>query len=308
MELEVVAKGAVAAGVVQFELQHSDRVSLPQWAPGAHVALVLPMGERQYSLCGDLTDRATYRIAVLRELEGRGGSRYLTDEVQQGDVVQVREPLNHFALQKSERYLFIAGGIGITPVLAMMREARRVGAAFKVAYGGRSLESMAYVDDVLALDPDAVIWPEEQRGLLPLSTLLAEHPDDPVYCCGPEGLLAAIEGGCAAAGRPAPHLERFAVPERVSDEEDRPFTLVLARSGLTCVVPADRSALDVLTDAGADIFGSCLEGTCGSCEVGVLAGEPDHRDIVLTKEMQHANDCMMPCVSRARTDSLTIDL
>lgn len=308
MELEVVAKRAVADGVVQFDLQEPQRVELPRWNPGAHVALRLPGGERQYSLCGDPADAFTYTIAVLKQEDGRGGSVHLSEQVHQGDTITVREPLNHFELEPSPRYLFIAGGIGITPVLAMMREARRVGAEFQVAYGGRTLDSMAYVDEVRQVAPDAIVCPEDQHGMLDLPELLAAHPDVPVYCCGPEGLLAAIEGECAAQGRAAPHLERFSAGGRSAGQVDRAFTLVLARSGGSYVVPAGRSALDVLTDAGVDIFGSCFEGVCGTCEVRVVEGIPDHRDVVLMPEAQAENDCMMPCVSRARTDTLVVDL
>jgi ferredoxin-NADP reductase len=288
-----------ADGVVVLTL----RGDLPPWEPGAHVDLVTPEGPRQYSLCGDPADEGVWRIGVLREPDGRGGSAFVHDELLPGATVRVRGPRNHFPLLPSPSYLFIAGGIGITPLLPMIDAA---GADWRLVYGGRTRTSMAFLD-ALQPDPRVTVAPQDETGLLDLDALLGEpRADTLVYCCGPEPLLAAVEERCASWPAGSLRVERFG-PKPVAGASTS-FEVELTQSGVTLTVPADRSILDVVEEAGVTVLSSCSEGTCGTCETAVLDGEIDHRDSVLTTDEQSEGDCMMICVSRASCARLVLDL
>jgi ferredoxin-NADP reductase len=299
----VAHRETVADGVVSLTLAGD----LPGWAPGAHVDVVLPDGSaRQYSLCGDPAVAGEWRIAVLREPDGRGGSAFV-HSVAAGDTVRVRGPRNHFPLVPAARYLFVAGGIGITPILPMLAAAEAAGAAWELVYGGRTRTSMAFVEQLT--DRRVAIRPQDEYGLLDLDALLATPRSGTlVYCCGPEPLLAAVEARCAGWPAGSLHVERFTAKPLTEPVLAGAFEVELARTGLTLTVPPERSVLDVVEEAGVAVLSSCSEGTCGTCETAVLDGEPDHRDSVLTTEEQAANDCMMICVSRARCPKLVLDL
>ncbi|MBC3191924.1 oxidoreductase [Pseudonocardia sp. C8] len=314
LDLVLDKKEELADGVVQLTLRAPDGADLPAWEPGAHVDLVLT-GEltRQYSLCGDPAERAVLQVAVLREPDGRGGSAHVHDHLAEGDTVRVRGPRNHFALAPARRYVFVAGGIGITPILPMVARAEASGAGWRLVYGGRTRASMAFRDRLERLYPGRVeICPADEAGLLDLATILAEPgataDDVAVYCCGPEPLLAAVEERCAHWPRGALHVERFAARAGATDGPTGSFEVELAQSGTTLTVPADRSILDVVEEAGLPVLSSCQDGICGTCETGVLSGEVDHRDSVLTDEEREAHDVMMICVSRARCPRLVLDL
>jgi ferredoxin-NADP reductase len=310
-EVRVAAKDERAEGVVALTLKTLDGAPLPEWAPGAHVDLVLGGGvpNRQYSLCGDVHDRGAYRLGILRDAGGGGGSRHVHDRLAAGDVVRVRGPRNNFALVPSPRYLFIAGGIGITPILPMIAAAEAAGAEWRLVYGGRTRASMAFLDELAAYGDRVTVSPQDETGLLDLATLLGTpEPGTLVYCCGPEPLLAAVEARCAGWPSSALHLERFAARPMGAPVRAEPFDVELARSGLTLTVPPERSILDVVEAAGVGVLSSCAEGTCGTCETTVLDGRPDHRDSVLTAAEQGANSCMLICVSRSCTDRLVLDL
>ena len=309
LDLLLAHKEEVAAGVVVMSLRHRDGDDVPAWEPGAHVDLVLrPDLVRQYSLCGDPADRSELRLAVLHEPNGRGGSDHVHDRLRAGDEVRVRGPRNHFALVEAKRYLFIAGGIGITPILPMVAAADALGADWRLVYGGRTRASMAFRDHLSREYGERVsIRPQDETGLLDLDPLLAEpDPDTAVYCCGPESLLAAVERHCAHWPSGALHVERFAPKPGSGDLS--PFEVELARSGRTLLVPPDRPILDVVEDAGVQVLWSCREGTCGTCETVVLDGVPDHRDSLLTDAEREAGDTMMICVSRACGTRLVLDL
>jgi ferredoxin-NADP reductase len=310
LDLVLEKKEAVADDVVRLVLRHPDGCELPTWAPGAHVDLVLADGlVRQYSLCGDPGDLSTLHVAVLREEAGRGGSRHVHDELGEGDVVRVRGPRNHFPLVQADRYLFIAGGIGITPILPMIAQAEATGADWQLVYGGRTRSSMAFQAELQDRYPGkVVIHPQDEAGLLDLPTLLADPGATAVYCCGPEGLLAAVEERCASLPKGTLHVERFAPKEGAADGPRESFEVELAQTGTILTVPADRSVLDVVEDSGVQVLSSCQEGTCGTCETTVLSGTPDHRDSVLTDDEQAANDTMMICVSRSCSPRLVLDL
>ena len=310
-EVRVVAKDERAEGVVALTLKTLDGAPLPEWAPGAHVDLVLGGGvpNRQYSLCGDVADPGAYRLGILRDAGGGGGSRHVHDRLAAGDVVRVRGPRNNFALVPSPRYLFIAGGIGITPILPMIAAAEAAGAEWRLVYGGRTRASMAFLDELAAYGDRVTVSPQDETGLLDLATLLGTpEPDTLVYCCGPEPLLAAVEARCTGWPSSALHLERFAARPMGAPVRAEAFDVELARSGLTLTVPPERSILDVVEAAGVGVLSSCAEGTCGACETTVLDGRPDHRDSVLTAAEQGANSCMLICVSRSCTDRLVLDL
>jgi ferredoxin-NADP reductase len=310
-ELVVESAQAVAQDVVALTLVDPAGEPLPPWTPGAHVDLMLTDElVRQYSLCGDPSDSRRIRIAVLREPSSRGGSLYVHEKLTPGASVHVRGPRNHFALVGSPKYRFVAGGIGITPLLPMLAEAEAAGAEWTLLYGGRSRASMAFVDELSAYGERVTIAPQDEVGLLDLDAALGTpEADTLVYCCGPEPLLAAVEARCAAWPAGALHVERFAAkqPEPPAAGE-RSFELVLASSGLTLTVPPDKTVFDVIQEAGVSILGSCHEGICGTCEQVVLDGDVDHRDSILSEDERAANETMMVCVSRCKSDRLTLDL
>ncbi|HEY6794226.1 MAG TPA: PDR/VanB family oxidoreductase [Kineosporiaceae bacterium] len=312
LSLQVTRKEPVAAGVVRLTLRHPAGGPLPVWTPGAHVDLVLDEGlVRQYSLCGDPADTGALQVAVLREPAGRGGSAYVHDVLAEGDTVPVRGPRNHFALVEADRYLFVAGGIGITPILPMIEAVAAAGKEWQLAYGGRTRQSMAFREELCDRHPDRVtVLPQDEVGLLDLPALLEgrDVPGSAVYCCGPQPLLDAVERH--AAGWPAGvlHVERFTPAAGALDGPLEEFEVELATSGRVLTVPAERSILEVVEDAGVSVLSSCREGTCGTCETGVLAGEPDHRDSVLAAQDRAAGDTMMICVSRCAGRRLVLDL
>lgn len=307
LTLTLERKTVLADGVV--ELQLKARSTLPRWQPGSHVDLLLGEGlVRQYSLCSDPDDRRYLKVAVLREPAGRGGSTYVHDELQEGQQVQIRGPRNHFPLVGSARYQFIAGGIGITPILCMIREVDRAGADWHLLYGGRSRESMAYLSELEKYGDRVRIQPADTDGLLDLDSVLGTPREDTaVYCCGPDPLLNAVEQSCQTWPAGTLHLERFAPKDLGEDIVDSEFEVEFARSGVSATVPAGISILDVATDHGLFVLRSCSEGVCGTCETVLLDGEPEHRDSVLTEE-DRKQGCFMPCVSRARSARLVLDL
>jgi ferredoxin-NADP reductase len=310
LRLRVSRRENVADGVVAIELRDQAGAELPAWSPGAHLDLKTGAGTvRQYSLCGDPADRSCWRIGVLREPEGRGGSQYVHDKMHEGDLVDVRGPRNHFPLESAPRYLFIAGGIGITPILPMVAAAANAGAEWELHYGGRSLASMAFRADQRLAGSAVTVYPQDQVGLLDLDTILSSAaPDTLVYCCGPEPLLQAVERRCATWPDGALHVERFAPKEQEAPLRAETFEVELVLSGLTVTVPPDQSILHAVEAAGVSVLSSCQEGTCGTCETPVLEGQVDHRDSLLTPAEQAANDTMFICVSRAACPRLVLDL
>ncbi|MFE9443937.1 PDR/VanB family oxidoreductase [Streptomyces sp. NPDC006602] len=305
-ELVVDRLESAADGVLALTLRHPLGEPLPAWEPGAHIDVVLgPELERQYSLCGDPADRDAWRIAVLREPDGRGGSAHVHTQLGQGDKVRVRGPRNHFALRTAPRYRFVAGGIGITPILPMLAAAEAAGAEWTLLYGGRSRESMAFTEELGRYGDRVTIAPQDETGLLDLGSVLDDVPEGTlVYCCGPGPLLDAVEARCPAG---VLHVERFQ-PKDQETGENTEFEVELAQSGRTLTVPKDVSVLDTVRAAGVEVLFSCTEGTCGTCETDVLEGTPDHRDSVLTDEEREAGETMLICVSRCRGKRLVLDL
>jgi cytochrome P450/ferredoxin-NADP reductase len=311
--MAVVGVETVADDVVAVRLARADGTELPPWTPGSHIELRLPSGRlRQYSLCGQPSP-GSWTIAVLREPAGRGGSVELHSLASPGASFAVRGPRNHFPLVDAPEYLFLAGGIGITPILAMVRAVPH--SNYHVVYGGRTRSSMAFVDELLSAGGSRVtLLPQDEFGLPDLPALLGSiGPDTAVYVCGPAPMLAAVEGECDAIGiSDRLHLERFTAGddlEHVFDAaENTEFDVQLARTGLTMHVPADRRLIEVLRDEVPGLSYDCEKGYCGACETRVLAGTPEHRDSVLTDEEREAGRTMMICVGRCSSGKLVLDL
>ncbi|WP_228003036.1 PDR/VanB family oxidoreductase [Nocardia australiensis] len=298
--------------IVELELRRADGVDLPCWDPGSHIEVVLSEDMiRQYSLCGDPDDRSCWKIAVLREDDGRGGSRRIHEEWHEGIHVVVRGPRNLFPFQPAPNYVFIAGGIGITPMLPMISAAVKSGSQWSLHYGGRSLSSMAFTDRVLDIgSADAWLYPQDEVGLIDLdSALAAPESETLVYCCGPEPLLTAVEDRCRSYWpSDALHVERFAPKDTVESANDEAFEVELIQSGVTVTVNPGESVLSAVEAVGVPVLASCLEGTCATCEVTVVEGVPDHRDSVLSEREREANNTMMICVSRSVSSRLVLDL
>ncbi|PWI18794.1 oxidoreductase [Streptomyces sp. Act143] len=291
LRLLVASRTEVAEGVVQLRLEGAD---LPRWEPGAHLDVVLPSGlVRQYSLCGDPADTSSYTVATRLVADGRGGSREVHERVTEGTEVEVRGPRNRFPLVEAGAYVFVAGGIGITPILPMLR-ALPEGAEWRLLYCGRSRESMPFVAELERLDRDRVTV---VTGVPDLDAL--DVPEGAaVYCCGPEGLMAAVEERF-----PQVHLERF-TPRAAAP--GAAFEVELRRSGRTLTVPGDSSVLAAVRAELPDTLYSCEQGFCGTCQQRVLEGEVDHRDELLTDAER--GDSMLICVSRARSERLVLDM
>jgi ferredoxin-NADP reductase len=315
MQLRVVRVSPETPDILVVDLAGPDSGDLPAWGPGAHIDLVLPSGKvRQYSLCGDPADLTHYRVAVLHETAGRGGSSEIHASLSAGDTLSVRGPRNHFELVDAERYLLIAGGIGITPILPMLRAAERAPRPWQLVYGGRSRASMGFLAELKGRQGgECHLLPQDECGLPDFDSLLNKlEPGTAIYGCGPGGMLAALQAAADRHGwSDALHIERFSAPEEVMpvpESAARAFEVELRRSGKILQVAADQSLANVLQDADIPVTFSCQEGYCGSCETRVLEGVPDHRDTILNDQEKEEGHIMMVCVGRARSPRLVLDL
>jgi ferredoxin-NADP reductase len=308
-----------ADGVMSLCLVDPDGRELAPWEPGAHLDLLLTSGlVRQYSLCGDPANRYSYTIAVLREPYGRGGSKEVHDTALVGKLVTVRGPRNHFELVPAKRYLFLAGGIGITPIRAMVEDVARRGDDWRLVYGGRSRGSMAFLSDLARFGEERVqVVPQDEKGMLDLDAALSEaEPDTVVYCCGPEGLIRAVEARCAMVPSRDLHVERFGATGAVKrtsapvaeEAGEQSFEVELRRTRATMTVPPDRTILEVVREAVPEAMSSCEEGFCGTCETTVLEGVPEHHDTILSPAEREKGKTMMICVGRSKTPRLVLDL
>ncbi|MGP6174079.1 cytochrome P450 [Corynebacterium sp. A21] len=305
LNLKIAERKIESEGVISLALVHLDGGELPTWKPGAHIDLHLqgPDGEelvRQYSLSSDCDDQSCYRVGILREPAGRGGSAAAHDTLLEGGTLTVSWPRNNFRFAEAEHYLFIAGGIGITPLLAMIREAERQGKDWTLLYGGRTRSSMAFLPELATYGDRVQLVPQDELGHLDLDTALIDAaPNTLIYTCGPEGLLQAVEAQAAHWPKGSLRLERFAPKIIEREGDDEAFEVEFAGSGKTVTVGAGESILDAAKREGMPVISSCETGTCGTCETAVLSGTVDHRDSILTNDEQAANDTMMICVSRA---------
>ncbi len=292
-----------AEGILGLVLEDAKGRALPNWSPGAHVELVVGAYDRKYSLCGDPRD-GTYQVAVLREADGRGGSRHIHDTLRAGDEIKLRGPSNLFRLDESAaHHVLVAGGIGITPVIAMADRLKALGRSYEIHYSGRSRRSMAFLDR-LARDhgPALSVHAGDEGARADLPALVAALPEGgQVYACGPERMIAALEELTAHLPEGTFHFEHFSAQAGGLDpSREQAFEAELTDSGLTVQVAADTTLLEAIRAAGIDVASDCCEGLCGSCEVDVVEGEIDHRDKVLTRAERAGNTRMMSCCSRAR--------
>lgn len=308
---EVIARRDLIPGkIIELQLGMADGSTVSMWEPGAHIELSLPSGlVRQYSLCGDPAD-SFYTIAVLREEASRGGSVEIHEKLQVGSKLEIRGPKNHFKLEPGAKTVFMAGGIGITPLLPMMRKLSNQGKPWVLHYGGKSLAALAYLDALQLMDGNEInIYLKNETRRIPVQDIMADlAPDDAVYVCGPESMIDEVEQTGAKLGIRV-CLERFGPvagdkPEATGVE----FEVELARSAKVLTVPEDTRLIDIVRTVVPSVPFSCEEGYCGSCETGVIDGIPDHRDSILSAEEKAANECMMICVGRSLTRRLVLDL
>ncbi len=309
MKLRVAEIRHETPDVMAIRLEHPRRPRLPAWAAGAHVDVHLPDGRvRQYSLCGDPDDRSHYRIAVKREDNGRGGSAWLHGHLPVGAELPVSAPRNHFRLDPDGgRHLLIAGGIGITPLLAMARTLERHGTDFLFHYCVRNPKSAPLLEELAAIcGPRLTTWMSDDGAFLDPGPVLAGAAGAQVYVCGPASLTDAVEQAARSLDWPAGcfHTERFAALQD-ADFTPEAFEAVLASDGSRIEVPADRSLLSVLAEKGVALESSCEIGVCGACECGYREGEVVHRDVVLDPERRKTR--LMPCVSRGK-GTIVLDL
>jgi vanillate O-demethylase ferredoxin subunit len=300
-----------AQGIVSVELVSPEGAELPAFAAGAHIDLHLPNGVvRSYSLSNSPLERRRYVIGVLHDRNSRGGSRYVHEQLRVGSTIQIGAPRNNFLLDESAAHtVLIAGGIGITPIYSMLNELRRMGKSVELLYCARSRKEAAFVDQLVAegraqthFDQEAG-GPPDLRGYLASKSAAAHF-----YCCGPTPMLNAFESICAELNLPNVHIERFAPAEPVVAMQGSEYECQLAKSKKMVMVPAGKSLLDALLEAGIDVDHSCREGVCGSCETAVLDGVPEHRDGVLTKAERESGKTMMVCVSGCKGNRLVLDL
>lgn len=308
--VRVAAIGEPAVGIKTFDLAPADGRPLPPFTAGAHIDVHVPNGPvRQYSLCSDPHESGVYRIAVKREPDSRGGSATLHDAVEVGAIMGISAPRNHFPVAAdAPRHVFIAGGVGVTPILAMIREVARRGDAWELHYCARSAAHAAFHEELKAAHPSQVFEYFGETPLLDAGALIAGlREGEHVYCCGPHGLMAAVRDAARDWPEERLHFEWFR-NDQAEAGPNHAFEVVLNRSGEVVPVPADRSILDVLRERGAPVESNCREGVCGACETAVISGEPDHRDALLTPAERAAGKTMMICVSRAKGDRLVLDL
>ena len=320
--LKVAAKVKLTDDIVGLTLVSVSGESLPQWQPGSHIDLALNVGTdsqaavadenivlRQYSLCGDYHDSNSWQVAVLREDNGRGGSKFIHDQLCEGDTLKVSMPRNHFAFKPRKKCLFIAGGIGITPILPMIQQASAEGVDWRLVYLSRERNRMSFLDQLNQYDQSRIrLNGDKEDGFIDLPTLLATCDEyTSVYSCGPKPLLDALEAQHVQQSVWSLTIERFAGSGPV-DITGKAFDVILNSTGERIRIPADKSILAVLREHGLKINSSCCDGVCGTCETAVLSGIPDHRDAILSEEERADNDYMMVCVSRALSSELVLDL
>src|SRR5450830_983361 len=297
LSVRVQAMRFEAQGIVSVELMSPEGAALPAFEAGSHIDLHLANGVvRSYSLLNAPAERHRYVVGVLNDRNSRGGSRYVHEQLRVGATLTISAPRNNFPVDENAAHsVLVAGGIGITPISCMLTYLRGRGKSAELLYCARSRAEAAFVNELLQ-QPD-------------LRAFLASKPKDAhFYCCGPTPMLNAFEAMCAELDLPNVHIERFAAAENVEPAQTDEYVAELARSKKSVTVPAGKSLLDALLDAGLDVDHSCREGVCGACETKVLEGEPEHRDGVLSKSEKASNKMMMVCVSGCKGRRLVLDL
>ena len=311
ISLRIARTEKVAADIHLFELRHPEGAELPGFTAGAHVTVKSPNGSlRKYSLCNDPAERERYVIAVKRDPAGRGGSVDLVDHTRAGHIVEVSAPHNAFELSgKAPAFILIAGGIGITPLLAMARQCNRESRRYKLYYLTRSAELTAFRDELRGDGFEGKVVMHHDGGdaarAFDLWAILEKPSTAHVYCCGPRALLEAVRDMTGHWSPAAIHFESFIDAGAAARPEDKPFTVVLASSGERIEVPPGVSILDAMRERGHEAPSSCESGTCGTCRTRLVSGEADHRDLVLMDDEKEGQ--IMICVSRARSAEIVIE-
>ncbi|MEV0969980.1 PDR/VanB family oxidoreductase [Microtetraspora glauca] len=311
LALRVVTLHWEAAGIVSVILGSDDGAALPAWTPGAHVDVELaPTLVRQYSLSGDPADSSSYRITVALEQAGRGGSKHVHERLRVGEILKVSAPRSTFPFVDAPRYVFLAGGIGITPFLPMTRRATAEGRPWDLYLAVRSRHAIPLRDELgdgSGTGTVHVFASDEGKRLNLRDAVARAHPSAAIYCCGPERMLVEVEQYARDLGREV-RVERFQAKPLSEPLRQGTFVVRCGRSQQSVTVEPDQSILDALASAGVDVPSSCREGVCGTCELAVLNGAVDHRDSILTDAEKQANETMMVCVSRALTEELELDV
>ncbi|PUE56696.1 phthalate 4,5-dioxygenase [Limnohabitans sp. Rim8] len=310
--LRVSRKQSIATDITLFELAHPEGQELPAFTAGAHITVQTPLGmRRSYSLCGDPEQTTTWQIAVKRDAKGRGGSQSMVDNVQAGDLLPTLPWANLFELNETAAsYIFVAGGIGITPILSMMRRLLSQGRTdFKLYYCTRDAAGTAFMDELHAPELAGKITVHHDHGdpakALDLWPVFERPSNAHVYCCGPQGLMDSVRDMTGHWPSERIHFESFGVAQ-TGFSENKTFDVVLQKSGTRMPVPPDQTILEALRACGHAVSSSCESGTCGSCRTGLIAGEAEHRDMVLSPD-EHTHQIMV-CVSRAKSTELVLDL
>jgi tetrachlorobenzoquinone reductase len=311
IEVRVTAIRYAARDTHLYEFAPLDGKPLPTYEPGAHIDLHLPNGLiRQYSLIRAEPDPSSYSVSVKRDPASRGGSRYVHDELRVGRTLKISAPRNNFPLvEDAGHVVLLAGGIGITPIWCMVQRLHKLGRSFKLYYACRSRADMAFLQALEAVGHTQFHFDDENGGkVLDIKPIVNEAPRDAhLYCCGPTPMLHAFEAATADWPRAQIHVEYF-TPKPGAEEKKGGFVVELARSGQEFVIPAGKSILQVLLDAGVDVDYSCELGICGACEQRVISGTPEHRDAILTEEEQASNTKVMICCAGCKSDRLVLDL
>ncbi len=296
-------------------LPGSAEVDFPAFTAGAHVDLHLPNGLlRSYSLCNSQSDSQRYVIGVLNDRASRGGSRFVHEQLRVGSTIEISRPRNNFQLyEKAGHSVLVAGGIGITPIYSMLQRLHALRRPTTLFYCGRAPSASAFHNEIMDLvDSNInVHWHfDNMEGTPPdLQRLLAGHGrDDHYYCCGPTPMLDAFDAACETLGFPYRHVERFSAALTSTSFQGFAYTVELRRSARTIAVPAGKSLLDTLLEAGVEPDYGCKEGVCGACECRVLGGVVDHRDELLSTAQKAANKTMLICVSGCKSEKLVLDL
>ncbi len=292
------------------ELRGPESRELPKFTAGSHIDLHLPIGlARSYSLLNPQRERHRYIVGVARDRNSRGGSRYIHDDLKVGDVLPVTPPRNLFPIDEGAQWsILIGGGIGITPMVSMVQRLEELGRSWRLYYAARSRAEAAFLDRLGAYcEPVSFHFDDEEGGLLDVASIVASAPAGAhLYCCGPTEMLSAFTAATRSLDPARMHVERFSPAQDAAT--DGGFLVELARTGRTVAVPKGSTILETLRNAGIDPPCSCQQGVCGTCETRVLAGEPDHRDAVLTEEERRSNRTMMICCSGSKSSKLVLDL
>lgn len=313
IQVLVTQKNQLADSIVGLSLVALDRTPLPAFSAGAHIDVHMPDGlVRQYSLCNAPTDDSRYCIGVLKDVNSRGGSTYVHDNVKAGDMLQIGLPRNSFQLLAAQHVILVAGGIGITPLLSMAKHLAATGASFELHAFNRSMSKTAFLDELRTFGEKFFLHLDdgEYKQKRDLASAFKEVPEGSrVYVCGPTGFISHVKNLAQESGLPSGnvHVEYFSAEKLVASAEDS-FSVKIASTGVVYRIPADESVVTALSSHGIEIATSCGQGICGTCLTGVLEGECDHRDMYLTDMEKMESKQFLPCCSRAKSPMLVLDL